>query len=423
MKIKHLHIVFILVAVVSACSIDSRQNTHIPTLPNLEDPGRILSGIAFLNDVIKSNAQSSQNYFKRAELFSQQKNWTDALSDLDEALRISPNNGGYLFSRAAVLRQLKKYDQALADARRAEVLGQDTPQLYTLLGELSQQKRNFREAKLYLAKALQMAPYEGEAYLYNGTLAAKQGDTASAIAFMQRSLELKPRFLESYFELTGIYTRLKSFDEALYYNNTGIKYFPKESSLYYSRGVLYQTTRRLDSALVFYKKATILDTSNYLADYQSGTIYLKWGNYAFAIRSFAKVARQNPKFPQVNFLLGTAFERLGDLTNALDQYKIAIQIDPSNWRLKGRLAEIQRRKTYFDSYGYYPSEYVDSTKNSGQDDIIGSSRADSSHFEVEVLQPRLEISTKSDIITKRIDTLRINKPVIDPSLIRPRRRQ
>jgi len=411
---------FVLMILVAACSTDSRHNTRIPALPDMDDSRRILAGIEFLNDAIKSNASSSQNYFKRAELYVQQKNWSMALDDLNESLNISPNNGGYLFSRAYVLQKLKRYDQALADARRAEVLGQDTPQLYTLLGMLSQQKRNYRDAKLYLAKALQMAPYEGEAYLYNGTLAAREGDTASAIAYMQRSLELKPRFLETYFELTGIYTKLKSFNEAFYYNNTGIKYFPKESSLQYSRGVLYHTIHRLDSALIFYKNAALLDTTNYLADYQAGTIYLKWRIYALAMRSFAKVARQNPKFPQINFLLGTTFEKLGNLDKAIEQYTIATQIDPANWRAKGRLYVVQKRKSYFDMYGFYPNEHVDSSA-SIESSISEQSEIDTTRIRINVLQPKLEINTKNEISTKKIDTLKVNKPVFEP-IIRPRKR-
>ncbi len=419
LKKYQLHIIFFfLLSVVLACGSDPRQNTRIPTVPNLNDPRRILMGIEFLTDVIRKNTNSSQSYFKRAELYTQQHKWREALNDINSALEISPNNATYLLERASVLYKTRQFDKALSDARRSEVLGQDTPQLYTLLGALSQEKRNFRDAKLYLAKALQMAPYEGEAYFYNGMLATKESDTASAIALIQRSLELKPRFLDSYVALSGIYTKLRAFDEALAYNNLGIKYFPTDSKLFYERGTLYHIQRRTDSALICYRKAAMLDTSNYMANFQIGAIALKWHNYSLAAQNFAKVARQNPKFPKINFLLGTTFEKLGNLAKAVEQYTLATNIDPTDWRARGRLFISQKRKAFFDTYGYYPIEKIDSTAILPTETPTDERTLDTGRIKISILQPHLELNTK------RADTVRefkVNKPIFEPA-IRPKKR-
>jgi tetratricopeptide (TPR) repeat protein len=362
MKIRHIIIGISIGISFMGCTSDTRQNYRIPPLPNLDRKHQIETGIAFLTDAVRKSPRSANIYFKRAELLTEQKNYSAALTDLNEALDITPNNGNYLFARAKIQRQLKQFDKALADARRAEVLGEDTPQLYTILGDLTQQKSQYRDARLYLNKTLQMAPYQGEAYFYSGTLAAKQGDTTSAIALIQQSMELKPRFLGNYVELTNIYTRLKVRDEALRYNNIGLRYFPQESQLHYTRGFLYHTDKHLDSALVSYKKAMFYDSSNYLANFQAGLIYLKWGNNLLAISNFEKVARQSPKFASINLLLGMAFERAGNLDKAIEQFTVAIERNPSDWKIKGKLYAAQRRNSYYKQYGYYPSTSNDSLR-------------------------------------------------------------
>ncbi len=398
MKIRLLIIVISIGIGFWGCTADTRQNYRIPQLPNIDRKHRIETGIAFLTDAVRKSPRSANIYFKRAELLTEQKNYSAALTDLNEALDITPNNGNYLFARAKIQRQLKQFDQALADARRAEVLGEDTPQLYTILGDLTQQKRQFRDARLYLNKTLQMAPYQGEAYFYSGTLAAKQGDTTSAIALIQESIKLKPRFLGNYVELTNIYTRLKVKDEALRYNNIGLQYFPEEAQLHYTRGFLYHTGKHLDSAMSSYKKAIMYDTTYYLANFQVGLIYLKWGNNLLAIKNFEKVARQNSKFSSINLLLGMAFERAGNLSKAIEQFTLAAERNPSDWKTKGKLYAAQRRNSHYKQYGYYPSSSNDSTVGSSLKTVAVS--PDSGRVIIDIPESRLEIKSKIDTTNK-----------------------
>lgn len=397
MKIRHLVIGISIGISFWGCTADTRQNYQIPSLPTLDSKQRMANGIAFLTDAVRKSPRAANIYFKRAELLTEQKDYSAALSDLNEALDITPNNGNYLFARAKIQRQLKHFDEALSDARRAEVLGEDTPQLYTILGDLTQQKRQYRDAQLYLNKTLQMAPYQGDAYFYSGTLAAKQGDTTSAIALIQQSIELKPRFLESYVELTHIYTRLKVKDEALRYNNIGLRYFPNEAQLHYTRGYLYHTDKRLDSAMVNYKKAILNDTTYYLANFQIGLIYLKWGNNLLAIKNFEKVVQKNPKFSSINLLLGMAFERAGNLDKAIEQFTLAVQRNPSDSKIKEKLYAIQHRNSYYKQYGYYPSTSNDSVAKSSKGAPISP---DSGRIIINIPESPLEIKTKIDTTKK-----------------------
>jgi tetratricopeptide (TPR) repeat protein len=214
---------------------------------------------------------------------------------------------------------------------------------------------------------------------------------------MQRALELKPRFLEAYVTLTDIHTRLREYPQAIAYNSKGLSYFPQESGLHYARGVMYHTKRRLDSALYSYQKAMIFDSTNYLADFQAGTIYLKWNMLPMAVRSFEKVARFNPKFPKINLLLGAAYDRIGYLDKALEQYTLASNSDPGDWRLKGRLYKLQQRKNYFDTYGTLPpathevagevAEVVPS---------IPEKTLDTSRIRINILTPKLELKNRND---------------------------
>lgn len=385
-----------LVIGVCGCYSDARQNTRIPPVPAEDATQRVKAGVEYLSNIIRRSPNSALNYHKRAELYMILRDFPLAFEDINTALDISPSNGLYLLTRARVLRQLKRYDEALAAARRAEVLQQDTPELYVLLGDLTQQKRQYRQARLYLAKALQMAPYDGEAYFYTGLLDARQGDTLSGIALMERALELKPRFLPAYVELTSIHTRLREYDQAREINRVGLKYFPKESALHYTRGGLYYSQKRLDSALICYRKAINYDTTNYMADFYAGIIYLKWNSIPQAIKSFQKVARYDAKYPQIHFLLGTAFDRIGNLEGSIEQYTLATQADPADWRSRGRLYRAQQRKTYLDTYGTLPPTAPEVIAETEEEEVATEKTLDPERVQIDVLTPRLQLKTKTD---------------------------
>jgi len=378
-----------------ACSEDARQSARIPPLSNLDAEKQAQAGVEFLSRAIRRRPSVAQNYGKRADLYLLLQQHKEALNDINKALGISPNSGLFLFIRAQVLRQLKQYDQALADARQAEVLNQNTPELYTLLGDLTQQKGQYLQSKLYLAKALQIAPYDGEAYFYNGALLARQGDTTSAIALMQRSIELKPRFLNAYVALTTIHTNLRDYPQAMAYNAAGLRYFPVESGLHYTRGGLYHAKKQLDSALMCYGNAVKFDSANYLAHFQAGIIYLKWNNVPLAIQNFEQVARLDAKFPQIDFLLGTAFDRAGNVDKALEHYTLATQTNPSDYKAQAGLVKAQRRKYYLEVYGYLtpagPAAAINETAP-----VISERRLDTARVQIKILQPRLEIKTRTD---------------------------
>ncbi|TAH10359.1 MAG: UDP-N-acetylglucosamine-peptide N-acetylglucosaminyltransferase [Runella slithyformis] len=396
MKFLHFFVCMVLLVSMLSCSEDAKQGTRIPPLPGIDAQKRIETSIGFLSRAIKRRPSIAQNYGKRAECYLLIQQYNEALTDINKALDINPNNGLFLLTRAKVLRQFKRYDQALADAQKAEVLNQDTPELYTLLGDLSQQKGRYPQAKLYLAKALQIAPYNGDAYFYSGTLTARQGDTASAIVLMQRALELKPRFLEPYAALTAIHTQLHEYPQAMAYNSAGLRYFPEESSLHYTRGVMYQTKRRLDSALICYEKAILFDSTNYLANFQAGVIYLKWNSLERAVQNLGKVARLNPQFPQINLLLGTAFDKLGNVDKALEQYTLATQLNPRDYKAQASLARAQRRKYYIEIYGYLPPAEAAAVAEETTEAPVETKTLDTARVRINVLQPRLQIRTKTD---------------------------
>jgi tetratricopeptide (TPR) repeat protein len=63
----------------------------------------------------------------RAASYCAQSNYQEALRDLTEALRLTPNNFSALYQRGHVFKELSRYKEANADWQAASVLGLASP--------------------------------------------------------------------------------------------------------------------------------------------------------------------------------------------------------------------------------------------------------------------------------------------------------
>lgn len=162
------------------------------------------------------------------------------------------------------------------------------------------------------------------------------------------------------------------------------------------RGMIYFNQKRLDSALISYRKAIVFDSTNYLADFYAGIVYLKWNSIPQAIKSFQKVQRFNPKYPQIHFLLGTAYDRVGNLDGSIEQYSLAAEQDPTDWRSKGRLYRAQQRKMYLETYGTLPPAAPEAVAEAEDETTAPEKALDPSRVQIEVLTPNLQLKTKTD---------------------------
>jgi tetratricopeptide (TPR) repeat protein len=329
-KIVNIYFFLIIVVLLSACGQGNRDRSKIPPSPFQVESVMNDAAVEALTDAIRSNPSVAENYFKRAAVFLKIGNTERALEDINRADQLKQNTGKYLFTKALILRKMKKYNEAFSFAQSAEILNVDTPELYTLLGDLSQQKNDIPSAEKYLAKSLQIAPYDGETHFYRGTLAARKGDTLTAISLINKAIEMKPSFREGYSKLTEVLQNYRMYDSALVVNKSAMVQFPNSADLYVERGLVFFKSGRLDSALVNYEKATAIDNKRTDVLLYSAAIYYRWKSYTKALENYKKALDINEDTPKVNYLIGLTQEQLGNMTEAEEALKEAVEKNPND---------------------------------------------------------------------------------------------
>lgn len=86
-------------------------------------------------------------------------------------------------------------------------------------------------------------------------------------------------------------------------------------------------TGQLNEAGLKAAEALALDPTLTDARVVLGKVYIEKGRYAHAVAELSRAVEDQPQSTEINYLLGVALEKDGQLTEALDRYKLAYALD------------------------------------------------------------------------------------------------
>jgi tetratricopeptide (TPR) repeat protein len=169
----------------------------------------------------------------------------------------------------------------------------------------------------------------------------KAGDYKTAEIFYLKALS---RFSENphiYNNLGNVYQSSGRLDEAIDFYKRGLRY--KETfQLYFNLALAYEKKGDSTSALFCYKQALRLNPYNSETYNNIGNIYLISNMVDEAMDIYKKGLEFGESF-ELNFNLGLAYERKGDLISAIRHYREALKLNPGDEETKERLSKLLDR--------------------------------------------------------------------------------
>lgn len=179
----------------------------------------------------------------------------DAMTSYRRALEINPNLAGVHSNLGNVLRDLGQTDDAVAYYRRALEISPDFAEAYNNLGAALQAQGKPDEAVESLRQALKINPDYAEAHS-NLSVSLKAlnllGDSARSA---RRALEIKPDFMEAHSHLGNTLQALMQLDEAIAHYQQALKIDPHYTKTYLNLGITFTIKGDLHTAKTYYRKA------------------------------------------------------------------------------------------------------------------------------------------------------------------------
>lgn len=163
------------------------------------EQGDTIQALTDLDKAIEIDPYTSQSFSARGLLYFQQKQYNKALADLDEAVRLDPYFTGNYINRGLVKYHLNDLRGAMADYDRVIETEENNLIARFNRGLLRAQVADNNRAISDFDKVLELDPDNTIAYLNRSMLKNEIGDKGGALSDLNMVLEAHPDFFNGYY--------------------------------------------------------------------------------------------------------------------------------------------------------------------------------------------------------------------------------
>jgi len=214
--------------------------------------------------------------------------------------------------------------------REAIAIDPDNAKAYNNLGFALNEQGLAEDAQEALTRALAIDPSMGDAHYLLGTIAQGQQQAELACEHFRKALELAPDFEFAYRDLTFLLFQRGLLADAKQVVLQGIAHNPHLANLHFYLGNLYHEEQQLDLAVASFERALSIapDQIDFLANL--GLVLLKKNQPAEALPFLQKAVALNPEHAGYHNTLGNALADLGQLDDAVENYRKALAVRWNN---------------------------------------------------------------------------------------------
>lgn len=244
----------------------------------------------------KDHSNDPQALYNLAVVQNRQGNYSDAIRNLDAALKLRPNFPEAECELGTALAQMSDFGGAARAFRAAirqrpgSAVGYDKlGQLYARIGAKAQALAQFR-------KAAAADPNSAEAHRNLGVTLRDDGDLKGAIAELHRAVSIDPNSAPA----------LKDLANAL------------------------EAQGDLKSAIEYYRRLVVLRPSFGEAHARFGNALKRADKLTESLAELKKAVQLSPQSADAHFILAQALAQTGNTAAARGEYEAACRLDPNN---------------------------------------------------------------------------------------------
>jgi tetratricopeptide (TPR) repeat protein len=257
--------------------------------------------------------ESADYYYLRYEIADGRE---QKLELLNRAIEIDPAHSLALLNRMHVFKNsFKDFNSALMDCERMIAARPRSSQGYRYKSYVYQSMRDYEQAREAIERALEIDPDAAWNYSARFELNNALGLRDESLADIDRAIELNPNMPRFLTNRAGVYNRYGEYDTAIADARRAIALNPDFTGGYYQLAWAYWNLKRIDELRAVMEEVRERSAS-YSRDETSAAVHR-------ALSSYHRL--------------------LGDLDEALDDAKRAIEFDPDNLGGYRRRAEVKRQ--------------------------------------------------------------------------------
>jgi tetratricopeptide (TPR) repeat protein len=318
----------------------------------------------------KEDGKNKRTYQKRmVEVLGTEGKQDEATKIVNALLKQDPKDADVIAMHATLLLQTNDPKQIKTVIAELQPLVSKTPKNVALQFNLGRaymaasESQNLDQARIHFQEALKVEPRYTPARMAMGELQLARGENASAVQTAEGILQSDPTNLPAHLMRTNGLMRMGELQKAREEINTELKLYPKSNDAVFELGQLDFIEKNYKQAEAEFRALMLANDSRGLpgvmeckvaqsqwdeaiqlaqnqikqspdrADYRLSLakIYFRAGKFADSSSQYQMLIDKNPKISELYVRMGEAKENGNDPNGAIEAFKKAKEIDPSNY--------------------------------------------------------------------------------------------
>ncbi len=251
--------------------------------------------LADLDEAIKLDPENTEAVQTRALLALQNSDFEKAAADLAKLLEADQENIGLHLTLAEALSNMQKFDEALKHANAAVDLQPEASFPYVLRARIRVMNNDNGAALDDLDKAITLQPNDLDALLLRARLNQAAGNLENARRDVDRVLQQQPEALDAILVRTMIYAAEGKFQEAIGDLKKLVEAEPDNVDLRLQLGLFHSAADQPRKAIAVFDEMLKSDADNWQVLRARADAYLSIGKHEEAIADYEVALKQQPE--------------------------------------------------------------------------------------------------------------------------------
>ena len=318
------------------------------------DPAKARIAVEKAIELAASNAQHlSAALMVRAELALTDE---DRLSDLNQAVKVVPENLDAIRMRGALYLKMGQPEKALEDFKKWTELEPENLSAYLVMVQVLSQLDRDAEAKEVLDNAIKQNPKASGLLALRARMLLEatrgmedeeaEASVGKALADAEAALVIDENDIEALLVRATILADKKRFDEALRDVNKALELQPGLVQALWRRSLVFAANKQYDEAVKDIKLLAANDPANELIQLQLGALYNAMEEPRRALDIYDRVLRVDPENADALRGRGDAHLSLGQHKEAVKDFEESLEINPEDDGVLNNLAWVLATSTF-----------------------------------------------------------------------------
>ena len=280
-------------------------------------------------------ADDLQSLLQQAVALHQAGRLMEARAAYQKILMAQPRHADALHLLGVIAFQTGEHAQAVTLINRAIAINPNNPAQYQNIALAYRDLKQPQEALAHYARAIALNPGYADAYSNRGALLQEMGQWEAALADYDAALQHNPRLAEGWSNRGAVLRYLKRLEEAVASCDQALALAPDFAAAHNNRGAALHELKQNQEALAAYGRAIALQPGYADAYNNRGALLRDMRQLDAALADFARAVELQPGSADAYLNRAPALRDLRRLDEALASYSKAIEINPGGDYLAG----------------------------------------------------------------------------------------